>query len=138
MNERADHMQIKMKAVEERIAKQKAADDDRIRPLYVLIERTGEEIGTFNGILNAIDARLDQELKSQKEQISDEIEWLMQDRAKAKQRLNAQIATACQLLKKEFDDDKAWARELANRRWDHTINEVAAVIDNLEAPSTPT
>jgi hypothetical protein len=74
-----------------------------------------------------------QELKSMKATQSDDIEWLMKNRGEAKARINSQIATACEFLKKEFNDDKQWARTLANRRWDTTINKVASVIDDLEA-----
>jgi len=136
MVERAGVMAEKMKKMEGRIAKTKKAEDDRMKPLYVMIEKAGDEISLQSGIINKIDERLDAELRSMKEEQDVVIEWLMHDRADAKKRLNSQIATACELLKKEFADDKAWSRRVANERWDTTINRVASVIDGLEAERT--
>jgi len=100
MVERASVMSNKMKQLESRIGKTKQAEDDRMKPLYVLIEKAGDEIGLQSGIINSIDERLDKELKMMKQEQDDVIEWLMHDRAHAKKRLNSQIATACELLKK--------------------------------------
>jgi len=119
--------------VENRIAKTKQADDERMKPLYVLLERSGEDLEKEAELIQMIDQRLDQELHDMKARQDSEIEWLMKNRGEAKARLNAQIATACDLLTQEFMDDKDWARRYANQRWDGTINKVAAVIDNLEA-----
>jgi len=126
-------MAEKMKQVGGRIADTKKKDDDRLKPIYILLERAGEDIQNEAAMMAQIDVRLDNELLDVKGRCADEMEFLVQNRAEAKARLNTQIATACELLSHEFRADKEWARQRANDRWDNTINKVAAVIDNLEA-----
>jgi len=133
MKERANQMAAKMRAVGGKIEKTKKAEDDRLKPLYHLLERSGEDLQREGELIQMIDQRLDEELRDMRARQGNEIEWLLQNRGEAKARLNSQIATACELLTKEFMDDKAWARRMGNERWDSTINQVAAVIDNLEA-----
>lgn len=88
-----------------RIAKTKQADDERMKPLYVLLERSGEvccdadrdneiQAGRYirmmqdlekeAQLIQMIDQRLDQELHDMKARQDSEIEWLMKNRGEAK------------------------------------------------------
>lgn len=78
MTERASVMQQKMKEVGGRIAKTKQQEDDRLKPLYVLLGRAGDDLEKEGALIQAIDQRLDTEMHDMKTRQSDEIEWLME------------------------------------------------------------
>jgi len=61
------------------------------------------------------------------------MEGLALDRMRAKTRLNKQISAACEILKKEFNDDKSCAREMQEKRHNKGGDKVIAIVDSLEA-----
>ena len=97
------------------------------------------------------DQRLDGELHATQDKYASEMEGLALDRMRAKTRLNKQISAACEILKKEFNDDKvcvhhlsvfgfvrgmdeqSCAREMQEKRHNKGGDKVIAIVDSLEA-----
>merc|ERR1712166_330151 len=125
-------MESKCKAVRTRIASAKDTQADRLRPMCELLARIGADIAEIVQKIDSSDKRLDGELHASQDRFQDEMEALSVDRAQAKARLNGRIRSACETLKKEFDTEKTWARQLIEKRHKKGAEKVFQVVDSLE------
>merc|ERR1719178_176081 len=58
---RSSVMELKCRAIDEKIMRNKRSEDERLKPLYILIERLGLDIGSERDQLQILDSKLNNE-----------------------------------------------------------------------------
>merc|ERR1719486_1805717 len=60
---RSSVMELKCRAIDEKIMRNKRSEDERLKPLYILIERLGLDIGHERDQLQILDSKLNNDIK---------------------------------------------------------------------------
>merc|ERR1711937_1042495 len=84
---RSSVMELKCRAIDEKIMRNKRSEDERLKPVYILIERLGLDIGSERDHLNYLDHKLNEDVKDLEKRMNDEI----QDQANQRRALEAKI-----------------------------------------------
>merc|ERR1712188_86020 len=71
---RSSVMELKCRAIDEKIMRNKRSEDERLKPIYILIERLGLDIGSERDHLSYLDVKLNEEVKELEKAMQDEIE----------------------------------------------------------------
>merc|ERR1712167_60190 len=71
---RSSVMELKCRAIDEKIMQNKRAEDERLKPLYILIERLGLDIGSERDQLQILDTKLNNDVKDLEARMAAEIE----------------------------------------------------------------
>merc|ERR1712022_26714 len=59
---RSSVMELKCRAIDEKIMRNKRPEDERLKPVYILIERLGHDIGSEREHLHYLEQKLNQEV----------------------------------------------------------------------------
>merc|ERR1712091_457291 len=71
---RSSVMELKCRAIDEKIMRNKRSEDERLKPLYILIERLGHDITSERDHLSYLDHKLNEDIKDLEQRMNDEIE----------------------------------------------------------------
>merc|ERR1711981_640352 len=71
---RSSVMELKCRAIDEKIMRNKRSEDERLKPIYILIERLGLDIGSERDHLSYLDVKLNEDVKELEKAMQDEIE----------------------------------------------------------------
>merc|ERR1719487_2544282 len=71
---RSSVMELKCRAIDEKIMRNKRSEDERLKPLYILIERLGLDIGSERDQLQILDQKLNNDVKDLEAHMAAEIE----------------------------------------------------------------
>merc|ERR1711918_25199 len=71
---RSSVMELKCRTIDEKIMRNKRSEDERLKPLYILIERLGLDIGSERDQLQILDAKLNTDVKDLEARMAAEIE----------------------------------------------------------------
>merc|ERR1719161_1486682 len=74
MKARSSVMELKCRAIDEKIMRNKRSEDERLKPLYILIERLGLDIGSERDQLQILDQKLNNDVKDLESHMTAEIE----------------------------------------------------------------
>merc|ERR1712153_265578 len=69
---RSSVMELKCRAIDEKIMRNKRSEDERLKPVYILIERLGLDIGSERDHLNYLDHKLNEDVKDLEKERRDE------------------------------------------------------------------
>merc|ERR1712216_925714 len=83
---RSSVMELKCRAIDEKIMRNKRSEDERLKPLYILIERLGLDIGSERDQLQILDSKLNNDVKDLEARMAAEIE---EQRKQRKERLRS-------------------------------------------------
>merc|ERR1719478_768223 len=67
-------MELKCRAIDEKIMRNKRSEDERLKPLYILIERLGLDIGSERDQLQILDSKLNNDIKDLEARMAVEID----------------------------------------------------------------
>merc|ERR1712205_295810 len=70
---RSSVMELKCRAIDEKIMRNKRSEDERLKPLYILIERLGLDIGSERDQLQILDQKLNNDVKDLEARMAVEI-----------------------------------------------------------------
>merc|ERR1711998_374882 len=70
---RSSVMELKCRAIDEKIMRNKRAEDERLKPVYILIERLGHDISSERSHLDYLEQKLNQEVSETETRFSDAI-----------------------------------------------------------------
>merc|ERR1719235_893261 len=71
---RSSVMELKCRAIDEKIMRNKRSEDERLKPIYILIERLGLDIGSERDHLNYLDSKLNNDVKDLEARMAVEID----------------------------------------------------------------
>merc|ERR1711918_308516 len=71
---RSSVMELKCRAIDEKIMRNKRTEDECLKPVYILIERLGLDIGSERDHLNYLDHKLNEDVKDLEKRMNDEIQ----------------------------------------------------------------
>merc|ERR1712199_148418 len=71
---RSSVMELKCRAIDEKIMRNKRSEDERLKPLYILIERLGLDIGSERDQLQILDSKLNNDIKDLEARMAVEID----------------------------------------------------------------
>merc|ERR1712153_175273 len=71
---RSSVMELKCRAIDEKIMRNKRSEDERLKPLYILIERLGLDIGNERDQLQILDSKLNNDIKDLEARMAVEID----------------------------------------------------------------
>merc|ERR1711988_1298284 len=100
---RSSVMELKCRAIDEKIMRNKRSEDERLKPLYILIERLGLDIGSERDQLQILDSKLDNDIKDLEARMAVEID---EQRKQRKAKIIKQIDQACVNLREDFAREK--------------------------------
>merc|ERR1712188_205498 len=98
---RSSVMELKCRAIDEKIMRNKRSEDERLKPIYILIERLGLDIGSERDHLSYLDVKLNEEVKELEKAMQDEIEDQRKQRSDLEKKITKQIDQACINLRDE-------------------------------------
>merc|ERR1712022_46088 len=79
---RSSVMELKCRAIDEKIMRNKRSEDERLKPLYILIERLGLDIGSERDQLQMLDQKLNNDVKDLEARMAHEISEQREQRRK--------------------------------------------------------
>merc|ERR1711977_456668 len=99
---RSSVMELKCRAIDERIMRNKRSEDERLKPIYILIERLGLDIGSERDHLSYLDVKLNEDVKELEKAMQDEIE----DQRKQRSDLEKKIADEILRITESLDIER--------------------------------
>merc|ERR1712216_820945 len=103
---RSSVMELKCRAIDEKIMPNKRSEDERLKPVYILIERLGLDIGSERDHLNYLDHKLNEDVKDLEKRMNDEIQDQANQRRALEAKITKQIDQACINLREDFAREK--------------------------------
>merc|ERR1711981_849718 len=103
---RSSVMELKCRAIDEKIMRNKRSEDERLKPIYILIERLGLDIGSERDHLSYLDVKLNEDVKELEKAMQDEIEDQRKQRSDLEKKITKQIDQACINLREDFAREK--------------------------------
>merc|ERR1719364_157638 len=100
---RSSVMELKCRAIDEKIMRNKRSEDERLKPLYILIERLGLDIGSERDQLQILDSKLNNDVKDLEARMTVEIDEQRKQRKELETKIIKQIDQACVNLRKELE-----------------------------------
>merc|ERR1712188_335100 len=98
--------ELKCRAIDEKIMRNKRSEDERLKPLYILIERLGLDIGSERDQLQILDQKLNNDVKDLEARMAAEIEEQRKQRKELETKIIKQIDQACVNLREDFAREK--------------------------------
>merc|ERR1740133_514111 len=92
---RSSVMELKCRAIDEKIMRNKRSEDERLKPVYILIDR-----------LNYLDHKLNEDVKDLEKRMNDEIQDQANQRRALEAKITKQIDQACINLREDFAREK--------------------------------
>merc|ERR1711907_666835 len=111
---RSSVMELKCRAIDEKIMRNKRSEDERLKPLYILIERLGLDIGSERDQLQILDSKLNNDVKDLETKII------------------KQIDQACVNLREDFAREKERRDESQKRREKKVADEILRITESLD------
>merc|ERR1712110_536322 len=109
---RSSVMELKCRAIDEKIMRNKRSEDERLKPLYILIERLGLDIGSERDQLQILDSKLNNDIKDLEARMAVEIDEQRKQRKELETKIIKQIDQACVNLREDFAREKELADEI--------------------------
>merc|ERR1719352_57765 len=113
---RSSVMELKCRAIDEKIMHNKRSEDERLKPLYILIERLGLDIGSERDQLQMLDQKLNNDVKDLEARMAHEISEQREQRRKLESDIVKAIDQACASLRDDFMREKERRDESQRRR----------------------
>merc|ERR1712159_579913 len=115
---RSSVMELKCRAIDEKIMRNKRSEDERLKPLYILIERLGLDIGSERDQLQILDSKLNNDIKDLEARMAVEIDDQRKQRKELETKIIKQIDQACVNLREDLHARRsvATSRRSAVRR----------------------
>merc|ERR1711981_877286 len=111
---RSSVMELKCRAIDEKIMRNKRSEDERLKPIYILIERLGLDIGSERDHLSYLDVKLNEDVKDLEKKIM------------------KQIDQACLNLREDFAREKERRDESQKRREKKVADEILRITESLD------
>merc|ERR1711861_113660 len=92
---RSSVMELKCRAIDEKIMRNKRSEDERLKPIYILIERLGLDIGSERDHLSYLEVKLNEDVKDLETRMSIEIDEQRKQRKELETKIIKQIDQAC-------------------------------------------
>merc|ERR1712072_37227 len=121
---RSSVMELKCRAIDEKIMRNKRSEDERLKPLYILIERLGLDIGSERDQLQILDSKLNNDVKDLEARMAAEIEEQRKQRKELETKVIKQIDQACVNLREDFAREKERRDESQKRREKKVADEI--------------
>merc|ERR1711988_543566 len=129
---RSSVMELKCRAIDEKIMRNKRSEDERLKPVYILIERLGLDIGSERDHLNYLDHKLNEDVKDLEKRMNDEIQDQANQRRALESKITKQIDQACINLRDDFAREKERRDESQKRREKKVADEILRITESLE------
>jgi len=129
---RSSVMELKCRAIDEKIMRNKRAEDERLKPVYILIERLGHDITSERDHLNYLDHKLIEDVKDLEQRMNDEIHDQAGQRRNLENKITAQIDQACINLREDFAREKERRDESQKRREKKVADEILRITESLD------
>merc|ERR1711934_1350662 len=129
---RSSVMELKCRAIDEKIMRNKRSEDERLEPLYILIERLGLDIGSERDQLQILDQKLNNDVKDLEANMGIKIEDQRKQRKELENRIIKQIDTACTNLREDFAREKERRDESQKRREKKVADEILRITESLD------
>merc|ERR1712010_165255 len=129
---RSSVMELKCRAIDEKIMRNKRSEDERLKPIYILIERLGLDIGSERDHLSYLDVKLNEDVKDLEKAMHDEIEDQRKDRSDLEKKIMKQIDQACINLREDFAREKERRDESQKRREKKVADEILRITESLD------
>merc|ERR1712159_231933 len=129
---RSSVMELKCRAIDEKIMRNKRSEDERLKPIYILIERLGLDIGSERDHLSYLDVKLNEEVKELEKAMQDEIEDQRKQRSDLEKKITKQIDQACINLREDFAREKERRDESQKRREKKVADEILRITESLD------
>merc|ERR1711937_261420 len=129
---RSSVMELKCRAIDEKIIRNKRSEDERLKPIYILIERLGLDIGSERDHLSYLDVKLNEEVKELEKAMQDEIEDQRKQRSDLEKKITKQIDQACINLREDFAREKERRDESQKRREKKVADEILRITESLD------
>merc|ERR1711990_1071631 len=129
---RSSVMELKCRAIDEKIMRNKRSEDERLKPLYILIERLGLDIGSERDQLQILDQKLNNDVKDLESHMTTEIEDQRKQRKELETKIIKQIDTACTNLREDFAREKERRDESQKRREKKVADEILRITESLD------
>merc|ERR1711981_47032 len=129
---RSSVMELKCRAIDEKIIRNKRSEDERLKPIYILIERLALDIGSERDHLSYLDVKLNEDVKDLEKAMRDEIEDQRKDRSDLEKKIMKQIDQACLNLREDFAREKERRDESQRRREKKVADEILRITESLD------
>merc|ERR1711934_1114126 len=129
---RSSVMELKCRAIDEKIMRNKRSEDERLKPIYILIERLGLDIGSERDHLSYLDVKLNEDVKDLEKAMHDEIEDQRKARSDLEKKIMKQIDQACINLREDFAREKERRDESQKRREKKVADEILRITESLD------
>merc|ERR1711937_1093049 len=129
---RSSVMELKCRAIDEKTMRNKRSEDERLKPIYILIERLGLDIGSERDHLSYLDVKLNEEVKELEKAMQDEIEDQRKQRSDLEAKITKQIDQACINLREDFAREKERRDESQKRREKKVADEILRITESLD------
>merc|ERR1711970_1683619 len=129
---RSSVMELKCRAIDEKIMRNKRSEDERLKPLYILIERLGLDIGSERDQLQILDQKLNNDVKDLEAHVAAEIEEQRKQRKELETKIIKQIDNACVNLREDFAREKDRRGESQKRREKKVADEILRITESLD------
>merc|ERR1711998_316793 len=126
---RSSVMELKCRAIDEKIMRNKRAEDERLKPVYILIERLGH-ISSERDHLNYLDHKLIEDVKDLEHRMNDEITDQAGQRRALETKITKQIDQACINLREDFAREKERRDESQKRREKKVADEILRITES--------
>merc|ERR1712178_240774 len=129
---RSSVMELKCRAIDEKIMRNKRSEDERLKPLYILIERLGLDIGHERDQLQILDSKLNNDIKDLEARMAVEIDEQRKQRKELETKIIKQIDQACVNLREDFAREKERRDESQKRREKKVADEILRITESLD------
>merc|ERR1719409_846212 len=129
---RSSVMELKCRAIDEKIMRNKRSEDERLKPLYILIERLGLDIGSERDQLQILDSKLNNDIKDLEARMAVEIDDQRKQRKELETKIIKQIDQACVNLREDFAREKERRDESQKRREKKVADEILRITESLD------
>merc|ERR1712216_323967 len=129
---RSSVMELKCRAIDEKIMRNKRSEDERLKPLYILIERLGLDIGAERDQLQVLDSKLNNDVKDLEARMPTEIDEQRKQRKELETKIIKQIDQACVNLREDFAREKERRDESQKRREKKVADEILRITESLD------
>merc|ERR1711981_98352 len=129
---RSSVMELKCRAIDEKIMRNKRSEDERLKPLYILIERLGLDIGSERDQLQLLDSKLNNDVKDLEARMAVEIDEQRKQRKELETKIVHQIDQACINLREDFAREKERRDESQKRREKKVADEILRITESLD------
>merc|ERR1711924_255962 len=129
---RSSVMELKCRAIDEKIMRNKRSEDECLKPLYILIERLGLDIGSERDQLQILDSKLNNDVKDLEARMAAEIEEQRKQHKELETKIIKQIDQACVNLREDFAREKERRDESQKRREKKVADEILRITESLD------